>query len=311
MSGSVSNVCIFGGTHGNEMSGIFLLKKWKTTPSVIQRSSCVTNAILANPEAVKVTRRYCDLDLNRMFTKENLEGYFDATAPYEVRRVQELKSMFSVKGDIGPCDLVLDMHNTTANMKVCAIYCKMTDFVLHMLNYLSSNLPEGSCRNLYYPSPEDHTDTTVLAKQGIALEVGPQPQGVLREDIMKLHEDSVLHCLDFVELYNSGFIFDSAIIETYEVGEYIKFPCNTQGMIDGVIHSSLQDKDWDPIKSTDPVFTLFNGSVIRLRDVVKSDIEDDEVFYPCFINEAAYYEKDTAFILCKKKRLSVPKLQKL
>lgn len=280
-------------------------------PGIIRRSTFVTHTVLANPEAVKLTRRYCDLDLNRMFLKENLERNIDVEAPYELRRVNELRTMFSIGGEVGPCDLLIDMHNTTANMKMCAIYCELTDFVLHMLSYLSSKLPEGSCTNLYYPALEDRSDTTVLAKQGIALEVGPQPQGVLREDIMMLHEEAVMHCLDFVESFNTGAVFDSTTIVTHEVGEYIEFPRDSEGMIDGVIHSSLQDKDWNPIKSIDPVFKLLNGTVLLLRDVVKCDIKGDEVFYPCFINEAAYYEKDTAFILCKRKQQFVPKLQKL
>lgn len=306
---AVKNVCIFGGTHGNEMSGVCLLKKWKDSPGLLKRSSFETKAVISNPEAVKLTRRYRDCDLNRSFTKENLEAKLTADTPYEIRRANELTNMLSAGGEIGPCQVLIDLHNTTSNMKMCLIHRNLDKVVLQMIAYVNSKLPENDCRNLYRTGPVDHA--TDLAPYGIGLEVGPQPQGVLRDDIMLLHEKTVMHCLDFIELFNSGVEFQSTDVITYQNVEFVTFPRDSNGEINATIHPSLQDKDWEPIKSRDPVFRLFDGTVLLLSDVVKMDIKEGEVFYPCFVNEAAYYEKDVAFFLTKQTQISVPALSTL
>lgn len=65
-------VAIFGGTHGNEMSGIMLVNMWIENAAEIERNRLVTKPFMSNPRAVEKCTRYIDTDLNRAFTPENL-----------------------------------------------------------------------------------------------------------------------------------------------------------------------------------------------------------------------------------------------
>lgn len=65
-------VAIFGGTHGNEMSGIMLVSMWTKNDSEIRRNKVHTEPFICNPKAVEKCARYIDTDLNRAFTEENL-----------------------------------------------------------------------------------------------------------------------------------------------------------------------------------------------------------------------------------------------
>ena len=66
-------VAIFGGTHGNEMSGVTLVNLWMmNSREEIQRKGVETQPFITNPKAVEKCSRYVDTDLNRAFTTENL-----------------------------------------------------------------------------------------------------------------------------------------------------------------------------------------------------------------------------------------------
>lgn len=65
-------VAIFGGTHGNEMSGVTLVNLWMKNSCEIQRKGVETKPFITNPRAVEKCTRYVDTDLNRAFTTENL-----------------------------------------------------------------------------------------------------------------------------------------------------------------------------------------------------------------------------------------------
>lgn len=65
-------VAIFGGTHGNEMSGVTLVNLWTKNGTEIQRKGVEAVPFITNPKAVEKCTRYVDTDLNRAFTPENL-----------------------------------------------------------------------------------------------------------------------------------------------------------------------------------------------------------------------------------------------
>lgn len=65
-------VAVFGGTHGNEMSGVTLVNLWMKNDDEIQRKGVETRPFITNPKAVEKCSRYVDTDLNRAFTAENL-----------------------------------------------------------------------------------------------------------------------------------------------------------------------------------------------------------------------------------------------
>ena len=63
----LSRVAVCGGTHGNELSGVYLLKELQVSQQNMFDSFSLTT-VLANPRAVDVCRRYTEMDMNRCFT---------------------------------------------------------------------------------------------------------------------------------------------------------------------------------------------------------------------------------------------------
>lgn len=71
----LSRVAVCGGTHGNEMSGIYLVKellKVKKGEAEEGEGTVPTLLVLSNPRAMQQCRRYIDTDLNRCFTHATL-----------------------------------------------------------------------------------------------------------------------------------------------------------------------------------------------------------------------------------------------
>ena len=75
----LSRVALCGGTHGNELSGVYLVrellkleKKDKGREAEAGEPVSVL-MVLSNPRAVQQCRRYVDTDLNRCFTDATLK----------------------------------------------------------------------------------------------------------------------------------------------------------------------------------------------------------------------------------------------
>lgn len=68
----VRRVGLFGGTHGNELSGVLLVRHWQQDGAEIQRPGVEVKPFLTNPRAVERCTRYIDCDLNRVFDPESL-----------------------------------------------------------------------------------------------------------------------------------------------------------------------------------------------------------------------------------------------
>lgn len=63
----LSRVAVCGGTHGNEMSGVYIVREMQKQR--VERAGPVSiTTVLANPRAVEACKRYIDTDLNRCFT---------------------------------------------------------------------------------------------------------------------------------------------------------------------------------------------------------------------------------------------------
>lgn len=65
-------VAIFGGTHGNELSGVLLVRHWEEDGAEVQRAGLQVKPFIANPRAVEKGSRYIDCDLNRVFDPAQL-----------------------------------------------------------------------------------------------------------------------------------------------------------------------------------------------------------------------------------------------
>ena len=63
----IKRTLIVGGTHGNELTGIYLVKKFEREPQLIQRESFETCTLLANEKAYEIGKRYVGkLRINRI-----------------------------------------------------------------------------------------------------------------------------------------------------------------------------------------------------------------------------------------------------
>ncbi|KAK7915867.1 hypothetical protein WMY93_011628 [Mugilogobius chulae] len=266
---AATKVAVFGGTHGNEMSGVTLVNLWMKNSDEIQRKGLETKPFITNPKAVEKCTRYVDTDLNRAFTAENLSALGGKDLPYEVWRAQEINKMFGPKGSPDAYDVIFDLHNTTSK----------DYFNLQMMNYVK-----------------------VRRHPQLRLEVGPQPQGVLRSNIFDSMRMIIKHALDFIELFNEGVEFPPCTVEVFRVLERVDYPRDANGNIIAMVHPNLQDCDWEPLNPGDPMFQTFDGKTIHYQG--------PGTVYPTFINEAAYYEKQQAFVTTKRETLVASAVKK-
>ncbi len=297
----VKNIHIVAGTHGNELTGIYLLKKWENDHKDLSRDTFTANTFFANPCAFKSNKRYIDSDLNRQFSTSKLSDFTLSNNEQNRAKVIDLY--------LGPkhapkTDLIIDLHNTTSNMGPTLVLLKADAFNTNLAAYVGLKMPSVHILLEDHCSIDEHSFLCSIAKQGIIIEVGPQPQSVLRHDIMVWMEMLIKHVLDFVDLYNKNQLPKfPTIFSAFRYQETLSLPLNAKGEKIGMVHEFIQDNDFLPIKKGDPIFQLFNGKEIYW--------DGDYEAYPHFINEAAYYDNHLAMSLAKKCTLSVAVLDNI
>jgi len=286
----IKNLAITGGTHGNELTGVYLVKKWQKRPKLIERSNFKTVTQLMNIRAIKEVRRYIDHDLNRSFGSTDLGN--DSLETYEAKLAKELNIKLGKKGDENPnVDFIVDLHTTTSNMGLSIVVSNMSDTTWRAIAYLCQKEPnlkvyrwQGDIENAFVDS---------IAPHGFAIEVGAVPQGVLRADLFLKTEALVYHLLDFVEKENSPSLLNLPHqLEVYEHKELVDYPRDEQGDITGMVHQDRQDMDFTLIHEGDALFLTLDNEVMTYKG---------ESLYTLFINESAYYEKGFAMTLAQKK----------
>ncbi|XP_078536065.1 aspartoacylase [Lissotriton helveticus] len=302
-AGPVRRVAIFGGTHGNELSGVCLVRHWLDNEGELHRDGVEVTPFITNSRAVQERTRYIDCDLNRAFSADCLSMAETEDMPYEVARAQEINRLFGPKGTNEAYDLIFDLHNTTSNMGgTLVMEDAKDDFIIHLCHYIKKALAPASCPVLLIDHPKlKYATTRSVAKHPLGVEVGPQPNGVIRADILDKMRNIIKHALDFVKLFNEGKEFPSCDIEVYKISEKIYYPRNDDGEITAIIHQNVQDQDWQQLNPGDPVFVTFDGETIPY--------EGDCAVCPVFINEAAYYEQKHAFTTTQKVQLAVKSIQ--
>lgn len=90
----LSRVAVCGGTHGNEMSGVYMLRELKKR-HIEQDGPVPLVTVLSNPRAVESCKRYIDKDLNRCFTSHML-GQVEKTLRENTRerRTQSMTNVY-------------------------------------------------------------------------------------------------------------------------------------------------------------------------------------------------------------------------
>jgi len=284
----IRTVAIVGGTHGNEFSGIYLEKRYRSQPELLARSSFSCKTLLANPEAHAANKRYLHSDLNRQFKTADLAN--PLLTNYEQSRAKVINAELGPKG-AAKTDFVIDLHNTTSNMGACLILTQPGRIYNLLAGYIRLKMPEAVIsRDEDHFAAEDHALLCTIGTYGVIVEVGPQPQSVLRQDVLEQMHEMTQHILDFIELYNTDALPElPKRVEAFRYLHSIKLPLSASGERLGMVHKNVQDRDYQPIAPGAPLFTLFDGTVLNY--------DGTEVVYPTFINEAAYYDNNLAMSL--------------
>jgi aspartoacylase len=289
----IKRVVIVGGTHGNEFTGAYLIKKFEQFPDLIQRGSFETLTLFANPQAFELGRRYIDKDLNRCFLSLDLQN--PVLSGYEEQRAKAIAQQLGPKGN-AQVDAIVDLHSTTANMGLSILLGSWHPASLRLAAYLSEINPLVKVCCLTPPKKES-AHLRSLCNLGIVIEVGPVAQGVLNPTLFQETENLIHAVLDYLEACNQG--SSPQIPNTLTLYEYvadIDYPRNEQGELKAMIHPQLQFRDYEALHPGDPMFLTFDSRAITY--------EGESTVYPVFINEAAYYEKGIAMCLTKKEQIT-------
>ena len=289
-------MAIAGGTHGNELTGVYLVKKFKANPDLVKRESFETIVMHVNEKAIKKCIRYIDNDLNRRFSKKDLDD--PGKSSYEDIRAKEINQALGPKGaDETQVDFIVDLHSTTSNMGLSVVMDQGSELAWQAAAYLKEKEPRVNIFRWEGDTGEISFMHSV-AEHSFAIEVGAVPQGVLRADLFADTEKLIHHLLDFFEKVNTGIVrkpYES--IEIYDFVELVEFPRDEKGDISAMVHPALQDNDYSTIQKGDPLLISLDGESISY--------DKEESVNPLFVNEAAYYEKGFAMCLAKRRRISI------
>ncbi|WP_020209960.1 aspartoacylase [Gilvimarinus chinensis] len=296
MSDIIKHVAVTGGTHGNESTGVYLVKHWQSHPEEVKRDSFATELHLTNPAAIKAMRRYVDQDLNRQFNLKDLQN--PALQGSEQQQAKVINEQLGPKEN-PRVDFVIDMHTTTANMGMTVVFNSDHPLVIGAAFYIKQKMPDA---HLFF-QPSDRLEDNFLRSMGryggLVIEVGPIPQGLLKHQVYADTHEAVMHALDYLEQYNQGQKPEIPAETTgYRFIEKIPFPVDEHGEIAGMIHPDRQDRDYQPIAPGDPLFITLAGETITYQG--------EQTVYGAFINEAAYYDRSIGLSLMEKVRIAYP-----
>jgi aspartoacylase len=282
------NVAVTGGTHGNEYTGVWLVKRCRANPALITRPSLQVETYLNNPQAIKENRRFIDTDLNRAFSAANLADY--DLGGFEHNRAKAINTAIGPKG-APRTDFVIDLHTSTANMGVT--FCLQPGDLLafQCAAYVQATMAESKVYLLLEGATQGSTAVAnmtgggavaTVAAHGFEIEVGPTPQGVLRDDCIQLMERAMQLSLDFLEAHQSGNKKPvPQFVTAYQDEGKFPWSLDSDGFPTGCTHESLQGRDFQQLKKGDPMLRLLDGSV--------TVYDGDEDLCPVFVNEGAYY----------------------
>ena len=280
----IKQVAIVGGIHGNELTGVYMVKKFQSFPQLIQRPSFQTLTWLGNPKAIKACQRYIDIDLNRCFSKEDLHNIH--LCQYEQLLAKNIYQYFQAS----QVDFMIDIHSSTANMGLTIILGNEHPLTLSLAASLSAS--NHLIKVLRTTKKQAETRLRSICPLGITIEVGAVAQGILDPVIFQQTEALVLAILDYVDKFNQQHLPTiPEVLTCYEIVENVDFPRNEQGEIIAMVHPHLHGNDYCSLKPGEPIFVQFDGSVLVY--------EGKETVYPVFINESAYREKGIAMALSK------------
>jgi aspartoacylase len=293
----IENIAIVGGTHGNELAGIYLVKHWIESPELVARNAFDTQLVLANHNAMDKNIRYTDCDLNRQFSKAALADF--SLGNYEQSRAKVLNQQLGPKGNSNT-GLVIDLHNTTSNMGPTLLIPQRGEFYDLMAIYLKQFMPEVVVfLDEDHKSNDEHHLLCTIGQYGVIVEVGPVAQGVLKHQVTEQMATMTQLILDFVQAYNTDSlpVLPDAI-EAFRYTKSLTLPVDTDNNRIAMVHQDVEGNDFKALTPGSPIFQTFTGEAILYNGT--------ETVYPTFINEAAYYDNNLAMSLCVKATVKNP-----
>lgn len=273
----MSRVLIFGGTHGNEWTGIYLIQNY-ATELMTKFPDLQLEFIHANPEAYHKNKRFCDEDLNRVFEpiQKNL-GH--STIEYN-RGLEILDKIKTFKPD-----WIIDLHTTTSNMGKTVIITKETEEI----HKLAGKMQEDDAELRVIFAPDTNRKYLVSqADKGVMIEVGPVANSVVDPHIVLKTKSSLEHLLSIISKKTH---LNCQKVEEYLEVEDVFYP-ESNHLRKAMIHPQLQGRDFSLLTPKHPLFLHSSGEI--------DYYDKEEELFPIFINEAAYYPSNLAFTLCKK-----------
>ena len=295
-------VAIVGGTHGNELTGAYLVKHFVSHPDLVKRPTFETVTLLGNPRALEAITRYVEKDLNRAFLSKDLQN--PNLIGYEEIRAKEIYQTLGSKEN-PKVDFIIDIHSTTSNMQFTIIIGDEDPLVLSLVAYLSSINP--LIKIFSWSTTQEKSFLRSLSRRSIAIEIGAIPHGVINAWFFERTQQLIFQILDFLNSYNENTLESKSIPATVDIYQgkamsptssaIADYPRNNNGELQGMVHPQLIGKDYQPLKPGEPMFTTFEGENINY--------EGDSIVYPVFINESSYLEKGIAMVLCEKRIVQV------
>ena len=284
----IKRIAIFGGVHGNELLGIYLVKKFQQFPQLITRNSLEVITLLANPQAIAKGRRYIDTDLNRCFSQQDLFDidrlqYEPILARKIIRQIKDLE-----------IDFLIDIHTSTANMGITLLLSNLLPFNLNLVAYLIAINPNIK---VVYSQNNDNNRLRHVCQFGFTIEVGAIAHGVLDPIWFQKTEQLVNQILDYLDIVHS----DKVAVTNNNLTVYsslvpVKYPLDRHQQISAMIHPTLQGQDYCELHPGSPLFLNFDDSEILYRG--------EATVYPIFINESAYWEHHIAMYLTTKQQIT-------
>ncbi|HEY9762394.1 MAG TPA: aspartoacylase [Trichocoleus sp.] len=294
-SSLIRRVVVVGGTHGNELTGVYLVKKFDQFPKLLHRTSFECTTLLANPKAVLMNRRYVDRDLNRCFADEDLSN--PELTGYENQRAKFIASQLGTK-ERPSVDVIIDLHSTTANMGLTILPSSKHPFNLRLAAYLSELHPAVRvCCGVQCSQKTPMLRS--LSPLGCTIEVGAIAQGILDAHQFQQTEKLVHAILDYLDAMNQGQPLPAPpSLTLYQAIMSVDYPRDAAGELQAMIHPQRQFKDYEPLHPGEPMFMTFTGETLAYQG--------ENTVFPVFINEAAYYEKGIAMTLTEKQEVILP-----
>ena len=213
-------------------------------------------------------------------------------------------------------DVVIDLHTTTANMGISLIIPEgdplMSAAAAYVLNKCKNEYGYDNvqCCMHALPKRQDRMNLSSCGRHGFTIEVGPTPQGVIRHDVVEKTEAALHSLLEFLHARNLELGKDSdsntksvlqELLEDYPGGTvpcYRSAPAVRPGELSGkiswpndlenanfpavMVHKSIQDRDFEPLRVGDPLFVTLEGKIIPY------DGSHGEEVCLIFVNEGGY-----------------------